>query len=163
MERPRISIPPDMNDYVLEFISIAFLLTACILTIHFWPQLPERIPVHLNAAGKVDRWGSRNTIWIFPAIAGVIYGGLSIIQRYPHTFNYLKPITRDNAYNAYRLAIQLMRFLKMSCLLLFLIVQWSIIQLAIQAESSANMLLLGLGLLVLFGGIGWYLWKSYRC
>ena len=162
MDRPRISIPPDLGDYVVEGISLILLLLVVYLAGQHWPQLPPRIPVHLNGAGVVDQWESRNTIWIIPGISLLIYGGFSVLQRYPHTYNYLKPITRENAFEAYRLAIKLMRFLKMACLLLFLIIQYLIIKLAIEVKPSISLLPVGLGLLFLLGGIGWYAWKSYR-
>lgn len=162
MERPRISIPPDMGDYLLETLAIVIFLAIWIQAMYYWPQLPERIPVHLNGAGQVDGWGSRTSIWFIPGIALLIYAVLSVVQRYPHTYNYLRPVTKENAYSAYQLAIRLIRFLKMACLLLFLIIHWMILRLAIHEESSTSMLPILAGMVVLFGGIGWYLWKSLK-
>jgi len=36
------------------------------------PFLPEQIPAHYNAAGQVDRWGSRYETLIFPAMTVLI-------------------------------------------------------------------------------------------
>ena len=48
-------------------IWIVFLLTLFIGIIIF-SNLPERIPVHFNAVGEVDRFGSRWTIFLAPTI-----------------------------------------------------------------------------------------------
>ena len=46
---------------------LLFIFPAVIATIAFF-QLPERIPIHWNLYGQVDRWGARGTLWILPAI-----------------------------------------------------------------------------------------------
>lgn len=48
-------------------IWIVCLITLIVALIVF-PRLPERIPVHFNALGKVDRYGSRWTIFLAPTI-----------------------------------------------------------------------------------------------
>ena len=42
-----------------------FPLMATAAAVNF---LPEKVPVHYNAAGKIDNWGSRNFAFIFPLI-----------------------------------------------------------------------------------------------
>ncbi|MEZ4899872.1 MAG: DUF1648 domain-containing protein [Saprospiraceae bacterium] len=46
-----------MGDYLLETLAIVIFLAIWIQAMYYWPQLPERIPVHLNGAGQVDGWG----------------------------------------------------------------------------------------------------------
>ena len=36
--------------------------------IGIYPELPERIPIHFNAAGEVDGWGKKGMIWTLPLI-----------------------------------------------------------------------------------------------
>ena len=31
-----------------------------------YPQLPDRVPLHIGIGGKVDQWGPRACIWIIP-------------------------------------------------------------------------------------------------
>lgn len=49
-----------------RFIVVCLVLIAMVsaVTWHFYPALPERIPVHWNAAGEVDRYGPRAMIWL---------------------------------------------------------------------------------------------------
>ncbi len=42
---------------------------------------PERIPVHWNAAGEVDRWGAKYELWIIPAIQLAMVGFMAIWPR----------------------------------------------------------------------------------
>lgn len=41
--------------------------------ISWWPQLPERIPMHFNAAGEPDRWVERSLVaWFFAPVLMVV-------------------------------------------------------------------------------------------
>ncbi|MEZ4899873.1 MAG: hypothetical protein R2806_23725 [Saprospiraceae bacterium] len=98
--------------------------------------------------GKWMVGGSRTSIWFIPGIGFVDLRGAVCRPKYPHTYNCLRPVTKENAYSAYQLAIRLIRFLKMACLLLFLIIHWMILRLAIE-ESSTSML-------PILAGINWF-------
>ena len=67
-----------MKSKVKALYTISILLTALslILPLAALPFLPDAIPAHYNAAGMVDRWGSKYEILIFPAFiipCGVIW------------------------------------------------------------------------------------------
>ena len=53
--------------FVYIGIGTIYLFWLVYLFIHF-RSLPETIPVHFNALGEVDGWGSRATIWFLPGI-----------------------------------------------------------------------------------------------
>lgn len=55
-----------MKKYRFAIILLTFLPLAA--TLIALPMLPESIPAHYNAAGEVDRWGSKYETLIFPAI-----------------------------------------------------------------------------------------------
>lgn len=39
-----------------------------------WNHLPETVPLHWNAAGEIDRYGSRKELWMIPLMtSGLIY------------------------------------------------------------------------------------------
>ncbi len=63
--------PPGVLEYVspvLQTIHVAII--ACGISVFVWllGRLPERVPVHWNAAGEVDRWGSPATHWAILAM-----------------------------------------------------------------------------------------------
>jgi uncharacterized membrane protein len=49
-----------------RFIAVCIVLIALVsaVTWHYFPALPERIPVHWNAAGEVDGHGPRAMLWL---------------------------------------------------------------------------------------------------
>lgn len=49
---------------ILTFLPLIVSIFAC-------PILPQKIPVHYNLAGEVDRWGSRLEILIIPILTAV--------------------------------------------------------------------------------------------
>ena len=63
-----------------EQVSIALLALVAMfgMLAMYSDLLPERIPIHWDAGGAPDRWGGKETIWIFPFIGAVIYAGLSV-------------------------------------------------------------------------------------
>src|SRR5262249_43548826 len=50
------------------------------LTASVYPSLPERIPIHWNAAGEIDGWGPKVWAWLTPAI---MIGMLGLLRLLP--------------------------------------------------------------------------------
>ncbi len=46
-----------------------------------WPQLPERVAVHWNAAFQADSWRPRWHLLLLPAVALVVWGLLPLLRR----------------------------------------------------------------------------------
>ena len=70
-------------------IGLAFYSFFLILT--NLSRLPARIPIHFNAAGEADGWGSPNTLW-FLLLFQVLTGGLLLLapllaRRFPGWVN----------------------------------------------------------------------------
>ena len=63
---------------VLEAVALAALLAMFAMLAVYLDMVPDRIPIHWDAAGAPDRWGSKDTLWIFPMFGAVVYLGLSI-------------------------------------------------------------------------------------
>lgn len=53
-------------------ILLALLLLPLAYAWHLYPYLPDRIPTHFGANGQPDQFGSRENIFIGPAILGVV-------------------------------------------------------------------------------------------
>ena len=72
-----------------QWVIIAAMFVAAIL---IWPSVPSRIPVHWNAAGKVDGYGGKaEGLLLLPAIALGIYLLLLFIPRIdPGRANYVQ-------------------------------------------------------------------------
>ncbi len=110
--RPKIKIDLTFVDKASEIIGWLAVLAVWILTIVNYSNLPDSIPTHYNAAGKIDGFGSKSTIWLLPAVATVLFIIMTILNRFPHIFNYPTTITEKNALKQYTNATRLIRYLK---------------------------------------------------
>lgn len=45
-------------------VCLALIAAACAATWHYWPLLPDRVPVHWNAAGVANGYGPRASFWL---------------------------------------------------------------------------------------------------
>ncbi len=120
--RPKLTLTLSPVDKTLELISKLCLATMWGLTIYTYAKLPTTIPIHFNASGQADNYGDKTTLLFLPALATVLYFGLTILNNYPHIFNYMTPITEKNAQKQYSIATRLLRFIKLAILLIFSLV-----------------------------------------
>ena len=65
----------DKKMKTLYAVSNLLILLTLITPLAALPFLPDRIPAHYNAAGVVDRWGSKYELLIFPAFL-IPYGAV---------------------------------------------------------------------------------------
>lgn len=61
----------------LYIAAVLLLALELILPLAALPFLPESIPAHYNAAGQVDRWGSRYEVLLFPLLM-LPFGALNL-------------------------------------------------------------------------------------
>lgn len=107
---------PDRLSDRLAWAGLLFLLLYTFIT---YRSLPDVIPIHFNWKGEADRLASKATIWILPGILAIIFTGLSVLTKYPQIFNYPSKITSENAERQYTLATRLIRFLKLTLVIIF--------------------------------------------
>lgn len=56
-----------------ELLLIAIALFPLSYALYLWPTLPETIPIHFDASGKADGWGSKSTVFLFTGVCIFIY------------------------------------------------------------------------------------------
>jgi uncharacterized membrane protein len=112
VQQPKIKVPFTNLDLVLEIFAFIIIIYLWLFIIYELPKLPARIPLHFDLSGKADRIGSKTDLYWIPVITSVLYIGLSVLNLFPHKFNYLVTITENNALKQYRLATRLIRTLK---------------------------------------------------
>ena len=111
-QRVPIKIVPSLPDKILDVSSglmLALILGVLIIT---YVDLPEIIPIHYNARGQIDAYGSKSNIVVFPLITLILYILMTVLIRYPHTLSYPGEITVDNALKNYTVATRLLRVVK---------------------------------------------------
>ena len=100
---PRLKIKLTLSDAdkVLEILGWLLLIVLWIIVIAKYSALPEIIPTHYDAAGNTNDTGPKATIFLFPAIATVLFISMTLLSKYPHIFNFPRPITESNARRQY--------------------------------------------------------------
>lgn len=127
-ERPRIKIELTVVDKIIEVISSVLLIAIWILTITNYQNLPETIPIHFDNNGVADGFGNKSMLFHLPIVATVIFIGLTILNKFPHSFNYLQQITIENAFKQYRNATRMMRVLKLIIMSVFGLISYQVIK-----------------------------------
>ena len=162
MERPKIKIEKTQLDRVIEALVYAGILAVWIYTAIVFSSLPETIPTHFNAIGQADDYGSRNTIWWLPAVCTVLVAMLLLLGRVPHVLNYPVQINASNAERQYRLATGLLRFLALSIVLVFLLLEIFTVQAALDGTGEISTAwLLPVLLILIFSPLGYFIIKMF--
>lgn len=158
--RPKIKIVLSSADWLVEFLALAFMIIIIIMPLIYYDDLPQKIPVHFNSAGEPDGFGSKTTLFLFPAIGLFLYSLLTIISFFPHIFNFPVKITPQNAEIQYRLANRLLRILKALMLMMFAFISFQTIKTALGSSTGLGRIFLPVFLLLTFGVIILYFVQS---
>jgi len=161
-QRIRISVPKTYSEIWHDTISIAVLCVIILYIGLLWNSLPGQVPIHFNAEGNADGWGSRFVLLLVPAVSLLLYIGFSIVSRYPHRFNYPVVITEENAQEKYTLSRLLVSWLKLEIILVLSYIEWSMLQTVVGEHRGITIWLLPAFIAVLLGTIGWYLFQMLR-
>jgi uncharacterized membrane protein len=121
-QRPVLTLKPTPLDKALDRAGIILLLVLWGLTLFVYFKSPAIVPIHFNEAGQPDGYGSKIINLLLPVIATILFGGLTVVGKYPHRFNYLVAITEENAEKQYRAATRLMRYVKLGVVALFILI-----------------------------------------
>jgi uncharacterized membrane protein len=161
-ERPKITLIPTTADKLVELLGWLILLALWGLTISHFSTLPDTIPTHFNASGEADGFGSKASIIGLPVIASLLFVGLTVLNRYPHIFNYPTAITEDNTLRLYTLATRMLRYLKLVLVLVFGGIEFMTIQHAAGEASGLGVWFLPLTLVLVFLPLIYFVVKSVQ-
>ena len=161
-ERPKIKLIPTTADNLVDLLGWIMLLSIWALTTTHYSALPDTIPTHFNAAGEADGFGSKASIIGLPVIATLLFIGLTVLNRYPHSFNYPTAITQDNALRLYTLATRMLRYLKLVLVLVFGGIEFMTIQHATGKGAGLGVWFLPLTLVLVFLPLVYFVVKSIQ-
>ena len=117
--RPKIKIELTSIDKLIEIKGWVLLLILWGLTIYSLINLPAIIPTHFSFNGQPDNFGSKSIVLLLPIVGTILFAGMTILNKYPHVFNYPKRITVENALFQYTIATKMLRYLKTALVLIF--------------------------------------------
>lgn len=130
MAFPNIKIVSTSADKFVEKLSIAILIFFWLFLFYIFPGMPDIVPIHLDGHGRADGFANKISLFIGPAISTIIYFGLSYLNKYPHIYNYPAEITEKNALQYYTNGARMIRYLKLSIIIIFLIIETEIVLIA---------------------------------
>ena len=161
MSRPKIKIEIDTTGRIIEALSAIALVFMVIITAYYYSELPDIVPQHYDIEGNPDKYGSKSVMFVLPGIAVLLYFGLTILSMFPHVLNYPVKITEENAPKQYKLAIRLLRNLKLVIIVLFTFVTYASMKTALGEFAGVGVYFLPSFLFIILGVIGYYAYKAY--
>jgi uncharacterized membrane protein len=114
-----IKIERNALDVLEAIVSLSCLVGVTLYLILAWNTIPAKVPSHYNAAGEVNHWGNKSELIIFPIISWLIYGMITLIERFPQIWNTGIRVTEENRTQVYRLLKNLIACVKMITLSIF--------------------------------------------
>ena len=160
--RPKIDIGRSDGDNLMETVGWLALLVLWGIALYGYATLPAVIPTHFNGAGRADAYGGKITIFLLPLVGTVVFVTMTVVNRFPHTFNYPVRITADNARAQYTMATRLMRYLKTAIVALFAILTYGIYQAAAGKASGLGGWFMPFTLGLFLISTGYYFYRSFQ-
>lgn len=149
-------------DLLIEWICALLLVALWVYIVLNYTHLPESIPSHFDASGKTDGFESKSIIFMQPVITSIIYLIITILNRYPHTFNYLNPITAENALQQYTYATRTLRYLKLIVVSIFSFIEYQVVRTATSEVDGLGAWFLPITVVMLFIPIIYALLKAKK-
>ncbi len=121
-QRPKVEITLTKRDRFIDKAGWICLAALWAMTIFAYGNLPETIPTHFGAGGEADDHGSKMTLFFLPVFGALSYIGLTVLNFYPHIFNYPTAITAENAQRQYTNATRMIRYMKFAIVFVMLLI-----------------------------------------
>ncbi len=129
---------------------------------YYWNSLPGEITTHFNISGAPDRHGPKSTLLFLCGMSVFNCLLMLILARFPHTFNYLKPITEKNAASQYSLARKFVFVMNLELTGIMFFAIWSCIQVSLGAAQSIDLSSLISLLVALIVSVAIYTFRANR-
>jgi hypothetical protein len=149
-----------LNLAALAVLIGLWLLTAC--DISGSRPLPDRIPMHFDAAGRANGWGSRAGLWLLPSVATGLYLLMSLVERFPSAFHFPVRVTRENRSRLEQLALAMIAWLKVELVSFLAWIQLITLRLARAGQGTLSTWFVPLTLGVVFFTIGWHIFAMVK-
>lgn len=107
------------SDILIEVICIFLLVGITLYLIGSWSSMPDKIPMHYNVAGQIDRWGKKAEIIFIPAVSWFLYLLISVSEQFPQVWNTGVRVTEENAQRVYRILKNMVKTTKLLVVILF--------------------------------------------
>ncbi|MEO6131511.1 MAG: DUF1648 domain-containing protein [Saprospiraceae bacterium] len=161
--RPLLNIELTTGDKIIEIAGWCTLGFLWLFIILIYDNLPDIIPTHFNGMGQINNYGDKMTLFFLPVICSMIFISFSVLNRYPHKYNYPVKITPENALAQYTNATRMLRFLKLTIGIIFFLVVYMVVH-AIKNGNSEEITIwmLPLVFVLIISPITYFLFKAIK-
>lgn len=118
-KRYGIKIPETNYHRIIKWLCIGIQAGVFLYLLAIWGRLPDKVPMHYNAAGEIDGYGGKWTVWITPVSMLLMHQFLNLVERHPDWWNTSVSITRGNCEKVYGTLKNMIVSLKFIVLLIF--------------------------------------------
>lgn len=158
MYRPIINLPKAKREKVWDCLGGGVFLASIVYIIVMWGKLPDEIPGHFNGAGEVDRWGTKIELFILPFIGLLLWVLMGLLEKVPHLHNYPARLNESNVERFYLNSRKLLNEIKNICLMIFAIISFQMVQIALGEAQSLGwwflpLVIIGAGVPIIKGMI----------
>lgn len=96
----------------IALLALGLQISVTVRALFGFDHLPERIPIHFDALGHADGWGSPAMLLVLPAITIINYLLFTVVTQFPGAFNYPVKVTVLNRQRLQGLALDMMAWMK---------------------------------------------------
>lgn len=148
--------------HILAVAALALIWALTIYTIYGPHALPASFPVHFESAGRPNGWGRSAMLWALPAVASVLYGLMTLVARFPSSFNFPVRVTRENRGILESTALSMIAWLRFEVVGLFAWIQSVTVRFAREGQGNLSPLFLPVILGIVFLTIVWHVAAMLR-
>lgn len=114
-----MEIPKTKYDIIIEICCLLCLIGVLLYLTITWNNIPDEIPGHYNAMGQIDKITGKSSLIALPAVAWIIYIGMSIIEKFLQIWNTGVTITEENKHRIYRILKDMLKTIKLITVAVF--------------------------------------------
>ena len=139
---------------IMEIAGLVLMIGASAGILIYWPSIPDKIPMHYNFAGEIDRWGGKGELLFLLAIAWGIWLLITVTEGFPKFWNTGVKVTEENKEHVYRTLKYMIKTMKLIIVFIF---TYLILYALTGKNQPGYFLLASMGLL--FGDMAFWLRK----
>jgi Protein of unknown function (DUF1648) len=162
LRAPQPLLPQTLPEWMLEFAATAALLSQFLIVLTAWPEMPDQVPQHFDAAGRADAMGDKATLLLLPAVNFVVFAMMTVISRFPHISSLPVEVTASNARRVYRLVRFQTIWLKAIVALVLAYMSWRTIEQARGGVQGLGVGFLPLTILAVGSAVAWFYFELRR-
>lgn len=106
-------------DIIMEVLGLIMLIGTPLYLFINWSSIPDKLPMHYNFAGEIDRWGGKGEILFIVVMLWIMYLMISLVEHLPSVWNTGVQVTPENRVRVYRTLKYMVKTLKLAMTLVF--------------------------------------------